>query len=1332
VDPKTAPVVYGKYQLLEKLAQGGMAEVWKAKSHGVEGFEKILVIKRILPELSKRAEFVEMFINEAKIAVTLSHANIVQVFDLGKFDDTYFIAMEYVAGMDFSTLLKAGRRYNVPLPRDLIVYVMSELAKGLDYAHRRRDAAMKPLHIVHRDVSPQNVLLSWEGEVKLTDFGIAKARTSVADKNDEGGTLKGKYAYMAPEQAEGGPLDARADLFSLGTMLYEALAGANPFAAESAYETLQRVRTGTVKPIQECVPDLPSELVEIVEEAMATSTTARTASASRMYEQLIQFLYGSGKRVGAPDLAEYLVSLRSAMEAAVGPAESDATLRAAFEDAGTGSVHAPEATPSEIPSGRVVARRSMISGILPNPNATPSVARPSAESHDATVLVALFDATAESLRLTAERVVQRFGGVTVVNAFGGADASSALCAIFGVRDPDGRDTDTAARAALQITRAARNHAGLSDGKAGIRIGLHSARVYVDAAGNPIQDEKANSLFQLARSLGESAETGRVLASASAEQLLRARFQLETHEHDSRGTAYVVSERELGETYGKFVGRRAELKRIGEEFAAANRSEQRMTLITGDAGTGKSRLMHESIRRLKLGGHDVGVYAAVCSSQESSVPYAATHEMLRVVLGIDDSDNDDVAREKVQRARELGLSSEELDAIRTVLGLGGDAPTVPQASALAKAVLRMSTRLASDRLSVFAWDGVDAMDSDTQKLLGGLIRGKGGARIAVLLAGRPGFTHPWAALTNFTEVPLAALGDDDVARLTAVRLRAEEVPAELLHEMRAKSGGNPLYVEEYLKSLALSGAIEVVEGRVVYHREVAEVEVPKSLRGIVASRLARLLETERLVTQVAAVAGTRFSVDLIAHATGEELATVGKAFQSLERRQIFVPNGASEHTFSNELIGEVVRDALPLDAKRAIHGSIALALESLHSSRLDELADLLAHHFKEAGERAKSVDYLERAATRLETENAFGAAIRNLASAITILSQLPVPDRDRMLRLYRRVGELSFRGRDLAEGARLLSAAVDTAEALQRNADVARFSLMRGRLLVSALKFEEGRRWIERGRELARNAGEKELLRDAALASAEADSRNGEHVQAVVSFREALDLSREVADTKTQIRCLIPMSLAFAASGDANAATKTLAEARELAKLTPDRFTECELVKFESLLSYYTNDYETALAKAEQALELAREYGFHYECAVNAHNIGDMHMRLLDFKRAFASLRYSYELAREHGFQKLEIMNLRVLGFIDASKFGSAEGRARIVEAIQYASENAYVWDLIESKQMLALVDYQRGEYDAAKQLMREVLRLATENGHGRVAQDAERALSAMEKNESLS
>jgi len=305
-----------------------MAEVFKAKSYGVEGFEKVLVIKRILPELSSRQDFVDMFIHEAKLAVRLSHANIVQVFDLGRapggepggaaLPDVYFIAMEYVHGLDLASLLAICRRRQLVLPISMGAFVASEIAKGLDHAHRRRDEGMRPLGIVHRDVSPHNVLLSFEGEIKVTDFGIAKARGVLdRDGNEESRPrLRGKFSYMSPEQSRGETVDARSDLFSLGTLIYECVAGVNPFSAPTLAETLRRVQAGESPPLSLLRPDVPADLVAIVNAAMARRPADRYADAGRMYEALLAFLYAKGDRYGAHDLAEFLATVREAGEAA--------------------------------------------------------------------------------------------------------------------------------------------------------------------------------------------------------------------------------------------------------------------------------------------------------------------------------------------------------------------------------------------------------------------------------------------------------------------------------------------------------------------------------------------------------------------------------------------------------------------------------------------------------------------------------------------------------------------------------------------------------------------------------------------------------------------------------------------------------------------------------------------------------------------------------------------------------------------------------------------------------------------------------------------------------
>jgi eukaryotic-like serine/threonine-protein kinase len=192
---------YGRYQLVKKLATGGMAQIYLARQQGPEGFEKMLVVKRILPHLAENDDFITMFLDEARIAARLNHPNIVQIFDLGAQDDSYFIAMEFIHGEDLRKIWKQAERLENPFPLPLICRVIIDACAGLDYAHKKLDAAGKPLNIVHRDISPQNILVSFEGGVKVVDFGIAKAADQATVTKS--GVLKGKYSYMSPEQSTG-------------------------------------------------------------------------------------------------------------------------------------------------------------------------------------------------------------------------------------------------------------------------------------------------------------------------------------------------------------------------------------------------------------------------------------------------------------------------------------------------------------------------------------------------------------------------------------------------------------------------------------------------------------------------------------------------------------------------------------------------------------------------------------------------------------------------------------------------------------------------------------------------------------------------------------------------------------------------------------------------------------------------------------------------------------------------------------------------------------------------------------------------------------------------
>ena len=283
------PSIYGRYILLNKIAVGGMAEVHRAKSFGAEGFEKLIAIKRLYPHLTEDTSFVQMFINEAKLAATLNHVNTVPIYDFGLQEGLYFIAMEYVRGCDLATLLSRCREYQQHIPLGLAIWILIEICNGLDYAHRKHDDMGHFLNLVHRDITPQNILISYEGEVKITDFGIAKVQIFGRDETT-GGVLKGKFSYMSPEQVRGDRMDHRSDIFSLGVVAWEMLTCEKMFDGPNDYVILEKVRESHFIPLQHINPDLPPELDQILMKALTRYPEERYASVAEMRLDLLRFL----------------------------------------------------------------------------------------------------------------------------------------------------------------------------------------------------------------------------------------------------------------------------------------------------------------------------------------------------------------------------------------------------------------------------------------------------------------------------------------------------------------------------------------------------------------------------------------------------------------------------------------------------------------------------------------------------------------------------------------------------------------------------------------------------------------------------------------------------------------------------------------------------------------------------------------------------------------------------------------------------------------------------------------------------------------------------------
>ncbi len=290
-----------RYRVVEKLESGGMAEVFRAESEGLQGFRKQVAIKRVLPHLSSKKKFISMFLDEARLSAQLSHSNCVQVFDIGVGDNAFFIVMEFVDGANLKAIIEHIKKSGRDFPVEAAVYIGLELTKGLAYAHELTDNNGTPLHIVHRDMSPPNVLITKNGEIKIVDFGLAKANSQL--EKSEPGIIKGKFSYLSPEAAMGQEVDLRTDVFAVGIILWELLAGQRLFLGDTDFQTVKKVQGAVVPPISGINKKVPLELEKIINKSLARDPQQRYTTARDLGMDLSKFMFKYGVPVSTFDIA---------------------------------------------------------------------------------------------------------------------------------------------------------------------------------------------------------------------------------------------------------------------------------------------------------------------------------------------------------------------------------------------------------------------------------------------------------------------------------------------------------------------------------------------------------------------------------------------------------------------------------------------------------------------------------------------------------------------------------------------------------------------------------------------------------------------------------------------------------------------------------------------------------------------------------------------------------------------------------------------------------------------------------------------------------------------
>jgi len=1124
-------VLFGSYELLERIAEGGMAEVWRARSRGAAGFEKTVVIKRVLPALMANPGFADLLVREAKIAALLSHPNVVQIFDLGEERGAYFIAMEYVQGKDLGALVH--RRQGAPgLPLATRLWIIAEVAKALDYAHRRKGEDGRPLNIVHRDISPQNVLLSFDGVVKVADFGIARADESGLGRGEDPKLLRGKYAYMSPEQARGEPLDRRSDLFSLGIVLHELLTGERLFKAGSSRETLERVRAAAAPRIDTTALGAPPELADIVARSLGRDPADRFQSAAVLHAELTRVLFEMGANVAESDLAEYMTAMFPAEDRSLPNKLRVDVLMRAYDDA----------TSAGLPSQALGTDSSQHTHVFPSSRKLRAETR-------RVVLLALRERADDGLLFSS--AVSSAGGLPLRPLDGLREG------VFGHVSGVERAAEHAARAALELRRRVQLDNPLSlDPFPEMAIAAGDATVMEGKAVEPSQvlHERCAALLDRTGPGDVSVhpelidELGRVFSLTGGEVPLlegfRARADRETLAVRGRGP---------------LVGRRAEVELLSQALARASEGEGTAFLVLGEPGAGKTRLLAEL--RAIGGSHELVTIRGRGDPSQTDRSYYALAELFADMCGVEDGDAREVLYAKVDRLRVLGLRPREVRLVGELFGLAY--PVAPDERAgrprgleLALAARRALRELAADRTVVLALEDLHWMDDPTRQILPMLFRGLSQSRVVLLLTARSGTPRPPVDARVLWLPPLAPAA---AGRLFAMRVGARVADDDVVERVMEETAGNPLWIEALGDTLAGTPAIEISEG-VVRLASGEPTPLPERHHAITSVRLASLRLEDRDIVRLAATSDRGMSLDVLAAAHGvpsdvieapvRRLLVQGLLEDARVDRDPVDPvrpfagrwGGGHEGVARPDAVrvpGSLVRrcilESLAADERRRLHGRVAAVLERSGAAQSDELIGALAHHAARSVDRRRAPDYLTQAANADLARGRHGAAARRLhEAALLILELADEPAHTRALDLAIRAAEHALTASDPRLAERIL-ADIDGPAALGGDGVVVRVATTRARAAARRHSWEEAVRGLEavRGRftDLPDPAVRGEALLELGLAQLE----GGDPALAQTTLAQAASALAEAGADARRGRALCARAVALARAGHAEEA-----------------------------------------------------------------------------------------------------------------------------------------------------------------------------------------------------
>ncbi|HET9958651.1 MAG TPA: protein kinase [Polyangiaceae bacterium] len=1326
------------FEVIRRLGAGGMAEVFLAKRRGAEDTYKLLVLKRVLPAYGSSRRFRTMFAEEAQLATRLNHPNIVQVYDFQDYgDEGQLLSMEYVEGPDLRRLMKAAEAKQQRIPPYVAAYIVAEVAKGLHYAHERKDEAGAPLDIVHRDVSPQNILLSYDGAVKIADFGIASANLF----REEPGVLKGKTAYMSPEQARGERVSRRTDIYSLGVVFHELLTGRPLHGAAEGQELLEAVRSGHVEPPSTWVRELPPELEEVVMRALMRDPAQRFQTARELSASISRTLLQHQQLIDSHVLETVIAQLITREHTSPGAVGSEIAQDSQY---GPDSVGQPAL--SSVPELSVAIPQRDDEQTGPGRPAQSLRERAGREVRHVAVLKLRLHGVDQLARsvgpAAAARAIEQLRGTLGEAAFRrganfaweapeavepGFEVVLAARAVVGLLANPSRAPADAVWLAIdvhEVLRGASEDLSVKlDVSVGIVRGIASGRR--DKAGHLVNHELHEPSGYLADLLEQNAPPGVSWVAGGLYRLVRRDFvwgdapticlpEAAARNLPENMRIYALlrphtREEKLSEMAAlasDIIGRDAELADLHAAYYGVVGNEKihgsvGARVLYGEMGIGKSALLSAFLNELPP---DAQVLRVECSPALSEVPFATIAEWVRELTETRIDQNLDQARGLVEAALgEYAAQEEGPEVIERMAELAtgrvrafeDEADVVRSHKLMGRGLSQFFARATLDAPLVVVMDGLQWADRQSLALVSEFVRQSEALPVLVLLATRPD-DRVLSELEGMVRVELKGLGPEQQIRLLQARLGVTDGVLTVCAELLPRAAGNPFFLLEMVDALLERGQIEIREvepGR----QELVQVErsgdfglmLPSTLEQLIADRLNELPDEEHMIIDWLAVAGGPLSLKDLDAASGLENADAAmrlcaRGLCDLKTELIDV---------RHPLTRDVAYRAIERRRRVRMHRALGEHLANTPLSR-GLTAAVVARHLARGNDRAKAARFYLESAQAARASYQTRLARRYFRRAISLLPEddlLLLEAHEAMEAICRNQGRFSERRQHLMRLRKL-------SRASQRAHWVATALISTAQFELDGARLAKALASAQRAEVVAERAGSPLLLVQARMLIAEVLHDIGDMQGALASAdRAGQAAEQDSVPARLRAEVLRLRGTLLRRVGRVHEAIDAQAEAVAVFRRVGARRLEARAKNSLAYGLLVLGRFEDGIILALDAIRIDLSIGGRFQIAKTLNTIGECYASLGDFDRGIAYMRRARDAHERYGDQDSRADTLLSLSeaLIEIGDASAAEPLVGDAGALTAVTGSAY--DSVHEKILRAVLA--RLAHDPARAVM---------------------------------